>query len=30
MENVLAAIGAPRSQALLGQSLLRRLTGGKS
>jgi predicted aspartyl protease len=25
MENVLAAIGAPRSQALLGQSLLRRL-----
>jgi aspartyl protease family protein len=29
MENVLAAIGAPRSQALLGQSLLRRLNWWK-
>ncbi|MCW5736212.1 MAG: clan AA aspartic protease [Enhydrobacter sp.] len=29
MENVLAAVGAPRSQALLGQSLLRRLNWWK-
>jgi predicted aspartyl protease len=29
MENVLAAVGAPRSRALLGQSFLRRLSWWK-